>query len=367
MFSSLGESILGVLMRMKAAIATSDRKDFSLTFIRVVCAIAVVTLHTNGCFWDFSSTERYWYTANIIESVFYFAVPLFFMITGITLLDYQKRYSTREFFKKRIEKTVIPYVFWSLIGIVFLLATGKLEYEEVTFTWVVNGLLSTDRIINLYWFFQPLFCVYLCIPVFAAISDEKKEYVANYIVLFGFFFNIFMPFLNNVLHLGVPWPYSLSVASGYVFWIWTGYKIYNYPPSKRQKTVIYVFALLGLFLHIIGTYNLSIEAGSIQSLYKGYNNLPCVLYSLGVFVMLRDIARLIEKSRKVFAFVSFLGKYTFPLYLIHWFVLRIQEDLIIIDTRSIIYRLFAPYCIFVIVICIAWVLRKIPYIRKIVP
>ncbi len=47
----------------------SNRK-FNLTFIQVICAIAVVTLHTNGCFWNFSAKERYWLTANIIESVF---------------------------------------------------------------------------------------------------------------------------------------------------------------------------------------------------------------------------------------------------------------------------------------------------------
>ena len=81
-------------MTMTTSTTTVSKKNFTLTFIQVICALAVVTLHTNGVFWSFSSTERYWFTANIVESVFYFAIPLFFMITGITLLDYQKRYST---------------------------------------------------------------------------------------------------------------------------------------------------------------------------------------------------------------------------------------------------------------------------------
>lgn len=354
-------------MKMTTSISKSSGRDFSLTFIQVVCAIAVVTLHTNGCFWNFSATERYWYTANIIECVFYFAIPLFFMITGITLLNYQKRYSTRVYFIKRIEKTVLPYVVWSLIGIVFSLVTGRLAYEKVTFKWVVDGLLSTSQIVNLYWFFQPLFCIYLCIPIFAAIRDEKKENVANYAILCGFVINILVPFLNNALHLGLPWSYSLSATSGYVFWIWMGYKVYNNPPTIRQKILIYMCAVIGLLLHIIGTYNLSVEAGSIQSVYKGYNNLPCVLYSIGVFVLLRDIAKWIQKSPKAAKFISFLGNYTFPLYLLHWFLLRIREDIIVLDTKSIVYRLFAPYVIFIIVICITWILRKIPFIRKIVP
>lgn len=63
------------------------KKKEYLTILSVISAIAVVMLHTNGCFWRFSY-ERYWFTANIIESVMYFAVPVFFMISGATLLDY---------------------------------------------------------------------------------------------------------------------------------------------------------------------------------------------------------------------------------------------------------------------------------------
>ena len=51
-----------------------------ISLASVLSAIAVVYLHANGCFWDFS-TSRYWITANMIESIFYFAVPIFFMIS----------------------------------------------------------------------------------------------------------------------------------------------------------------------------------------------------------------------------------------------------------------------------------------------
>lgn len=81
-----------------------QNKHFFLSFLQCICAISVVTLHTNGIFWKFSQTERYWFTANIVESLFYFAVPIFFMITGATLLNYQERYSTKEYFVRRIKK-----------------------------------------------------------------------------------------------------------------------------------------------------------------------------------------------------------------------------------------------------------------------
>ena len=94
-----------------------------ISLASVLSAIAVVYLHANGCFWDFS-TARYWITANIIESIFYFAVPIFFMISGAMLIDFNKRYSIKEFFKKRIAKTVIPFIIWSFIGLLIEIYLG---------------------------------------------------------------------------------------------------------------------------------------------------------------------------------------------------------------------------------------------------
>ena len=348
---------------------TTDQnsKDFSLSFIQVVCAIAVIMLHTNGCFWSFSATESYWFSANIIECICYFAVPVFFMITGITLLNYLDRYSTREYFIKRAEKTLIPYLAWSLIGIVFKLITGRVTTQTVTAKWVINGLLSTEGIVDVYWFFQPLFCVYLSIPLFAAVDKNKKDEIAKYLLLSSFLINILFPFLNNILNLGLEWPYRIAVNSGYLFWVWGGYYIYNNPPTRHQREIIYVFSIIGLLMHIVGTYTLSISAGSIQSQYKGYFNIPCVLYTFGVFLFLQDLAHRIERYKWIRKFVFILGQYTFPAYLIHWFILLILNRVSAIDTRSIYYRLLMPFAIFFVIVCLTWCLRKIPGLRKIVP
>lgn len=342
-------------------------KNFFLTFVQIVSALAVVTLHTNGCFWAFSSTERYWFSANIIESVCYFAVPVFFMITGITLIDYRDRYDTKTFFIKRFSKTLVPYVARSLIGVAFLLVTHRIPQDTVTFKWVLNGLLSTEGIIDLYWFFQPLFCVYLCIPLFAHIEKSEKKMIIQYLLVASLCINFFFPFLNSVLKLQVQWPYRVSVVSGYLFWVLSGWYVHNYPPTKTQKVVICIFSLVGLLMITVGTYLLSVKYGSIQSLYKGYFNFPCILYTFGVFVCLRDLSIWIEKINFLKKIICFVGNYAFPLYLIHWFVLRIREDIFVINTKSIFWRIFAPYAILLVVIAFTWCLRKIPYVRRIVP
>lgn len=146
---------------------------FYITVLNVISALSVVGLHTNGCFWEFSR-ERWWFTANIIESVLYFAVPVFFMITGITLLNYTKRYDTKTFFIRRLKKTVIPFIFWSLVALLFRIYFFKdISWTVVTIGYIVDGVLNT-KFNSLYWFFPPLFGLYLSIPLFACLDENKK-------------------------------------------------------------------------------------------------------------------------------------------------------------------------------------------------
>ena len=122
------------------------------------------------------------------------------MNTGITLIDYQDRYSTKEFFMKRIRKTFVPFVSWSLIGLCFKAVSGSIDFNTTSFSQIFNSILA-GRLINVYWFFPVLFCIYLCIPLFASISKNKRNSVFTYLLCCGFIINNLLPFLINVLGL----------------------------------------------------------------------------------------------------------------------------------------------------------------------
>lgn len=80
--------------------------------LNIVACICVVAMHCNGIVHTFSY-DRAWKTSLIVETAAYWAVPIFFMITGATLLDYTKKYSTRVYMKKRVLKTFVPFLIWS--------------------------------------------------------------------------------------------------------------------------------------------------------------------------------------------------------------------------------------------------------------
>lgn len=88
-----------------------------IDIMNILACISVVCLHHNGLVHTYYDTPG-WRQSLVVECVFYWAVPIFFMITGATLMNYREKYSTKEFFKKRFVRTVIPWLFWSAVTLI---------------------------------------------------------------------------------------------------------------------------------------------------------------------------------------------------------------------------------------------------------
>ena len=340
-----------------------------ISLLSVISAFSVVSLHTNGCFWQFS-TERYWVTANIIECFYYFAVPIFFMISGATLMDYPKRYDTKMYFRKRISKTLIPFLVWSLVGWGTILfdawRAGRDPNPDIlTVTGIWNGIWGTN-FVGIYWFFIPLFICYLCIPLFAAVPAEKRKRLFGYLIVGSFVLQSLFPFLSKVGELSLRAPFHMDVAGGYLFYVLLGYWLSTYETTKKYRRILYALAIAGLAAHIVGTYELSMEAGKIIKTYKGYLNVPCILYSAGVFVFFKENSDTILRNgggRKILL----LRDYTFAIYILHWFVMRYWIAAMHWNTHSILWRLGGPILVGAICIGITYGMRKIPVVRSILP
>ena len=317
-----------------------ERKLY-IQILSVFSCFSVVVLHVNGCFWTFSY-ERYWITANIMESIFYFAVPIFFMISGATLIDYRKRYSTKNFLKKRIMKTVVPFIIWSIIGVIWYHYIGG--EEIVGLKNVIEGIINAEYI-NIYWFFPSLFSVYLAIPFLTYIPEAVRKKIYGYVIIVAFAVNSLLPFVLQLLKFHYNVGLSMPVAGGYILFLLIGYWLNTYELKRKYRYIIYTFALVGLMVHILGTWYFSYRDGAINQTFKGYNNVPCILYSTGIFLFIKNLKKetvlnLLNKITNPFS------KVTFGIYLIHWFVLQLIYKFTDISTLSIWYRTFGSMLIF---------------------
>lgn len=335
-------------------------KKFYISALSVLASFAVVVLHVNGVFWNFSR-ERYWITANIIESVMYFAVPVFFMITGATLMNYNKRYSTKEFFKKRFIRTVIPFIVWSVFAGIFIMLR---DHKLFTVPEFLNGILNC-KFVDFYWFFPALFAVYLAIPFLSVIPEEKRKKWFGYAIVVAIVVNSLLPFISKILKLSYSSNFVSPVITGYVIYALIGYWIDSYELSKKQRNIVYICGIIGLLAMIIGTYYCSYSAGKIDSTFKGYTNIPCIAYSVAIFVFFKYF-----KTNKTTGFISKLIKLFAPLaygiYLVQWFVLQLVYRISWVDRRSLLYRTIGAVVIYLVCAGLVWVLSKVPIVRKIV-
>lgn len=346
----------------------NQRPMNSLDFISVISALAVTFLHANNCFWTFSR-ERYWITANIIESVCFFAVPLFFMMSGITLLDYRKKYSTKAFIRKRIKKVVIPYLFWSILGIMWTYGLFSSRYGSpgITFIQIINKLLNGSGI-SFYWFFIPLFMIYFSIPFISEIKSKQRiKLFSGYIIIF-LIINGTLPLLNNIFKIGLNLEkWRIPVLGGYLVYPLAGYVIYNVTFTKGQKYLLYSLGICGLLVMILGTYYSSLSINAVNNLFKGDLNIPCMFYAFAMFMFLKEIFPLISKSKLLFKLIWILRHYTFSIYLLQFFVLESISLFILVDHRSIFYRLLCPFFVSVVIIFVTKILRLSKLGRIVLP
>ena len=175
-----------------------------------------------------------------------------------------------------------------------------------------------------------------------------------------------LPFLNEILNLGLSLPIKMIIGTEYLMYPIMGYLLHTYDIDKKKEYVIYFLGIVSLLIHIIMTYNLSIQAQNVIETYKGYNSIFCILYSAAVFLFVKNISKFI-KSKKFFNLVNAVKKYTFAIYLLHWFLMDLFTFIFNLKTNSVLYILGLPIIIIPFCISITYIIRKIPIVKHLLP
>lgn len=121
-----------------------------IDFIRVLAMFLVVLAHACASELGHKSNSIDWNIAHSLVIITEVAVPLFFMISGSTILNSPKTRSIRYLFKHRLPKILIPFIIWSVITAYFA------RQIDGTYTYhsFMNAVLSMyhQPVIIAYWF-----------------------------------------------------------------------------------------------------------------------------------------------------------------------------------------------------------------------
>ena len=345
----------------------SNKRIVYFDILNILAIIAVVAMHCNGIV-HVNPSIRAWNSSLFIDCIFYWAVPVFFMLSGATLIGYRKKYDTKTFFKKRIMKVLIPFIFWAVIVLIWRVATKQMDISLISnFRNFINAIL-TNQGENTYYFMFDIIGIYLTIPLLSLLAKEENRKTLWFTVLLYFIFNAT---LTNILPvLGITYNSSLTVQiGGYIVYVLLGYLLSTQDLTKKQKIILYISAIIGLIYRYVTTFIFSKQSGEVIRITWGYCSWHCILLACAVFVFIKDlkINSKIENNTKITKALLEISSCSFGVYLIHKVFMYYEILIFHVDEVSWQWRTLGIITTYLCCLLIVYVLKKIPIVKKIVP
>lgn len=214
-----------------------------------------------------------------------FHMPLFMILAGLNVKQSLSKGKSR-FIRSKTRSVALPYIIWSLIQGVILVALSGSTNSSTSWTDVLS---IGWKPISPFWFLYALF-IYFCIT---ALSLNRIFLIA--LGVFGIAFaDIFEPgsFVNLICH------HFLFFAVGVTGGDW----IKNWNPSRPA-----IMLLAGIIGYFVGWQVLA----EGKTAYTSTSAIPCAI--MGSIVVLA-VARMVDRSA---SYLEWIGQRSMPIYVMH--------------------------------------------------
>ncbi len=340
-----------------------NKYDPAIDILRIISILAVVMIHTTTRTLEASRFDLLKFTWTLfLNQAFRFAVPVFFMLSGFVLeLNYVNHTNYLTYFKKRISRLFIPYVFWSAIYYFFVYT----RHTENFFQSVING----DASYQLY-FIPSLLIFYILFPLMHKFySTISNKFI---IVILGIIQMILLYVDYSPKPLLIFFPVKIAILNFYIFLLGIISALHIDKIVQLINKWRYAFSIITLAIGFLIFYE------GLNGYLKTHNYL--YFYSqwrVSVFIYSILVSGLLytffQKKLLNSVFVKKLSSLTFFIFFIHVIVLEIVWRMIGINLFNISKNnlvrklLFDPVFFFIVVgisYCIAFIAHKIPKLSK---
>lgn len=335
--------------------------------LNVIACIAVIFLHHNGLVHKYSpSLQGSWSQALFVEVVAFFAVPIFLMLSGATLMGYRNRYNTRTFFKKRLSRVLVPFIIWSLIFFIIALLRGIYPIESLTFSKVWNIFMTSDMM-RVYWFFPVIISIYLAMPILSLLTGQANRKWLWYMAVTGLITYSIFPPICKIFGLEFNDNYALPLTAGFVIFPILGFLLATENIKRKWLITVCLSALLVLILRYIVTYNLTLRDGSTNNLLGSYLYFTGVLPATALFLLAKLVKWESYIKGKLISVVSVASSCSLGIYLIHIYVMDIELKFFGMSDSQLLWRTVMPVTTYLICAGIVWLGKKGSLTRYLFP
>lgn len=336
--------------------------------LNVLSCFAVVVLHCTTVVYVNQGNVQ-WLVSVTLQSLFVFAVPVFFMISGANLIGYRSRYSTKVFFQKRLKRVLMTLVGFSFfIYVLSCLAPAQLGLSPRSFSlFEFIELFLTNQICDVYWFMYSILILYLITPLLASFASNKS--LLEYAIALCVISNAVVPFANRFASnhdlfslLAVPY------LTGAIMYYLIGYYVVTYFPfdgrSEKMRPVLLIVMICSFAFMALMTIKtnmphtvLSGAFSDYDNFYNNYLHLPVLVYSVSLFMLFRSLEPLFQSDKHpLIAVISKLSSLSFDVYAIHMMFIWALDVYV---PHSIIWdAAIRPFAVFALSLAFAFVLES---------
>ncbi|MDO4982447.1 MAG: acyltransferase [Eubacteriales bacterium] len=367
---------------------TSEKRLYSLDLLKTAAIICICALHFPWCgdigFYPqmtvLGALRRFFFAFNAC------AVPLFMAVNGALLLN-------RPFdAKKHLKNTVtlfVQYVFWRAVTILIIAAYEGFDFGSVNLTTWVNALILLNDFpavnVNHLWFMPMLICIYVWLPLLKAAFDRiDKDGNGIWLILpfmgaiavFAFLFEdiaLISPVvpLLDAAKLG-GWQLFLPLSGtrycSMLFYFIAGGLLVKY--RDRLRTLSVSVCCAGIAVALVLLYfewrlNSSYSGETYDNVFLSYDNLPCLLLTVCVFMLALRCEEALGKRRGLCRLLKAVGSNTMSVYYFHWILASTVFEVFHI-ADGLIFNFLKGALLTAICVVISLLFKRIPGLRKLV-
>lgn len=292
----------------------NNERNYSVDFLKVAAIIAVVIIHVSTAYIDRTKPfDTFYNTFLFINGFSRFAVPLFFLTSGLLLgTKYKTVLSPLIFYKKRILRILPSYVFWTLTYYVLFVSNFFPKLFTMRF---VNNFLTGNTSYQFY--FIPTICVLY--GLFPLLIYYKRISLSKYFVIGSSILSVLLLYFVYYQQMAVPIysPFKYALINFTPFLI----GIYLSEHEKKARILIQKYTLIFLGVSIFSGMVIFLESLFLSAFYHNMNFIrnqwrPSVfVYALFTGGVLSRIYELyFEKWNRS---IMWLSKFSFGVFFIH--------------------------------------------------
>ena len=344
-----------------------SKRIYYLDILRVIACLSVIMIHVCAPYAAKEFGSLNFWAGNILDGLARIGVPLFVMISGSLMLD--KNYQiSKDKLKKRILKMILFFIFWSIIYFIIfdVILAGSIRHGQISISKIITSLISGYSHL---WFIYLIIGLYLIVPILRLwVTDNNKKYVEYFLIL-AVIFTYIIPEIANIGSLYfnlfrtvneiINDKLILQYVGGYTTYFILGWYISNY--DLKNKNIIYLCGLIGLYITIMGTYTLSLSEGRYVGIPYSNLSINILFQTAAVFVFIKDKFK--NTTNKI---IDSISKRSLGIYAIHYSIISIMYEILNnfhMDNALInIPMIFITS--FIISYIISLIMSKIPLLKK---